>query len=227
MSFQDYQRKTRPPWLLQPAGLAWSDGTAAVKDELAADAVSAVKARFPEHAPPDALASLGAERGVVRGQSETDAQYAARVVSVWDRKAFAGSPLGLLRELASLGYNGMHLMCVLQGDYSIDGSGNLVIGWLSVGSWTVDAYRSRWNKFQVLFTYPHPWVSVGLPASDSAEVNRLRKLVKDWAPGFATCEGIVVQTSAGMLWGYPDDGRYWGSNNGSTWGSRCSTVTVW
>lgn len=229
MSFKSYQRVTRPPWLLGPVGTEWSDGTAAPKDELAADATSAVKCRMPTLAPWDALALLGSERGVRRGPHETDEQYAQRVLDAWTLKQAVGTAFGILREFWDMGYRGMHVLTVLGDHFSLDANGALVSERLNPGSWAIDATPRIWSKFQVLFAYPHPWVSSGMPASDSAEVKQLRQIVEDMAPAFATSGGIVVQTSAGNLWGWPPSGRTlgnWGTGK-TTWGSGNSTVTIW
>lgn len=213
--YRRYQRATRPPWLLQPQGEAWSDGTAELKDELAEDLLAAVQARLVELAPWDALTLLGTERTIARAPADTDAQYAARVRGAWDLWALGGTAHGVLRALFDFGYRGMHLMAVNGGaDTSLDGSGNPVIAQL--GSWSIDATLTFWSKFQVLFTWPLPWGTV--PDSGSAEVASIRRAVRDWAPGFVT-SGIAVQTAAGQLWGWPR--RTWGtwsvwSNDGAS-----------
>jgi hypothetical protein len=214
-TYRRYQRATRPPWLLQPQGEAWSDGTAEIKDEFAEDLLAAVQARLVELAPWDALVLLGTERSIARAPDDTDAEYAARVLDAWNLWTLGGTAHGVLRALFDFGYRGMHLMAVNGADTSLDGSGEPVIAQL--GSWSIDATLAFWSKFQVLFTWPLPWGSV--PDSGSAEVASIRRALRDWAPGFAT-SGIAVQTAAGQLWGWPR--RTWGA--GGTWNNGGASV---
>jgi hypothetical protein len=216
--YKKYQRNTRPPWLLQPAGEAWSDGTAAIKDECVVDVIAAVKERMPCFASWDALDKLGTERQIYRGRADTDAEHAARLLAAWGTWAWAGSSRGILSALWDLGYRGMRVVSVNGTDASLEDAGAIVMGqW---GSWSTDATLAFWSKFQVLFAYPHPWVSTGMPSTGSAEVTRLLRLVHDMAPGFATFAGIVVHTTAGQLWGWPR--RTWGE--GGTWNNGGASV---
>jgi len=128
-------------------------------------------------------------------------------------------PVQLARQLAQAGVRRLDIVdltAALAAGH--EDAGTIVMGqW---GSWSTDATLAFWSKFQVLFAYPHPWVSTGLPSSGSAEVTRLLRLVHDMAPGFATFAGIVVQTTAGQLWGWPR--RSWGE--GGTWNNGGASV---
>lgn len=219
MSYQDYQRLQRPPWLLGPNGVAFSDGTAAPKDELAEAGKAAVKASMPDYAPADALPLLGDERQVVRAAADTDANFAARLKAAWLNWAWAGTAYGLLRAVWDLGYKTPRILTVRGNDFSLDANGALVTARLPSGSWAVDATPAFWSKFQVLFPAPHPWAPGAPPASNSAEVARLKALVEAWKPAHAMCAGIVVMTG-GELWGSPTG--TWGA--AGNWGGASAVV---
>lgn len=113
-----------PPSLMLPGGQAVVGATGDLKDNLADRAKLAVLARFPLVAPPDALAEIGLERSILRGPSETDAQYAVRCQNAWQTWPFAGTPFGLLLTLFTLGYPDVYLMPVRGGHLKLNAARN-------------------------------------------------------------------------------------------------------
>lgn len=106
------------PWLV--AGL---NGTADVTsygtviDQQIALTKLAIKARFPDDAPADALVHIGHERGLIQGgsiagSSESNADFATRLKTAWDTAwPYAGTPLAILLQLYySLSYTNVAIV---------------------------------------------------------------------------------------------------------------------
>lgn len=74
-------------------------GLASMFDAACDAAVWAVMARHVTEAPRDALALLGADRTLVRGPTETDAQWRLRLQDAWTAWQNAGSKVGLLSQI--------------------------------------------------------------------------------------------------------------------------------
>lgn len=66
-----------PSWLFGPV----TQSHATILDESVARVRAGLEARFPSRAQPDANALTGADRGIPRGRSETDAHYAQRLIA--------------------------------------------------------------------------------------------------------------------------------------------------
>lgn len=92
------------PWLTATNGANDLRSYGSVLDGLASQARDAVKARLPDYAAADSLASIGSDRGLVRGPAETDANYAIRLKTAWDDWARAGTFLELLVQLHWAGF---------------------------------------------------------------------------------------------------------------------------
>jgi hypothetical protein len=222
--YQDYQRQLSPTALLSTNGAAFEAALGSVKDIELDRVFASVKARFPGIAPEDALAIIGAERGIQRGQSETAASYAARLVAAWTSWPWAGTPYGMLSAFRSTGYTNVVIAQPRGGkQFTLDANGVLVIG--GSGTWTPTYVGDPfWSRFDVLFPSPLPasWIAGGVPASNSAEANFIRALIQAWKPAHATPNRIII-VSSGKVWGYPST-QVWGAATGN-WGA--ATVTFW
>lgn len=217
--YQRYQTQLAPPWLQGPTGASWLRGVGDAKDELEFRTREAVKARFPSHAPKDALARLGADRALDKGVTETEAQYRARLRDAWSLWPWAGTFTGMLRALALAGYTGVYIVGGTGRYATLDGGGNLVVGDgapLSIGT------SPLWNAIRLVFpTVPAGWIPT-LPGEFSDEVNNIRRIVMKWKSAVALFEGITVIQS-GRTWGFPLT-MTWGQP-GLTWGG--SVITSW
>lgn len=233
--YQDYQAKLSPTALLRPNGAAFEAAFGSVKDAQLDRDIAAVKAKYPNVAPSDALSIIGADRGIPRGQSETDAAYAARLVNAWNTWPWAGTPYGMLQAFRATGYTNVFI-CQPNGgkEFTLDANGNLVTTALAGGVWqnlslaspyTAPLRQTFWSIFDVLFPAPLPASWGGgatVPASGSAEANFIRSIVSAWKPGHAICGRIII-VKTGKVWGYPTT-QVWGAATGN-WGS--STTDVW
>src|ERR1700738_4524064 len=92
--YQDFQKAISPTALLQPQGAAFEAAQSSVKDALLERCIQAVKAKYPNVAPADALAIVGADRLTPRGPGESDSAYAARLLNAWNVWPWAGTAYG-------------------------------------------------------------------------------------------------------------------------------------
>jgi len=213
-SYKDYLTDILPPWLRDPAGEAWPRSTGDALDDALDRFKAAVRSRLPaadaKYTPPsDALAAIGGERQLERSLLDTDATYQARLANAWATWGYGGTANGLLQALWDLGYKRPKL-CITNGlMYSLDGSRSLVLTTLQAGSW-LSSWPSKWNRFDVLFVPTLPLTADGaasnwptaVPASNSDEINALRRIIRRWKPASAVCNSIVIVT-AGRVLGYP------------------------
>ena len=85
---------------------------------------------------------------------------------------------------------------------------------LPARSWACDAtLPAFWSKFVVFFP-SDPWYPES-PAYNDARIDQVRRLVKRWKPGLATCADIAALV-AGRSWDYPWTDRTW-DGQGGTW----------
>jgi len=224
--YQDYHKTLSPTALLNPNGAAFEAAQGSLKDALLERCLQAVKAKYPNIAPADALSIIGADRQMHRGGSETDAAYAARLLNAWNVWPWAGTAYGLLQAFWSTGYKNVVLAQVRGGkQFTLDSNGLLVASSTTPPSWTPTYVGDPfWSRFDVVFPAPllASWVSGGVPASSSNEANLIRALIAAWKPAHATCNRIVIVTG-GKVWGYPAT-QLWGAATGN-WGS--GTTVVW
>jgi len=94
-----------PPWLQAARARALMAGLGSGLDEAVARLTTGVLARFADRAPEDALALLGAERGLSRYPGESGDAFRARVLGVWSFWVWAGTEIGVRTAIGQLGYN--------------------------------------------------------------------------------------------------------------------------
>jgi hypothetical protein len=196
-----------PAWLSRPAGKAWLGAFGDQKDWLTELTKQAVKARCADVAPSDALPLIGAERQLVRGVTETEADFRARILAAWDLWQYGGTAYGLLRALVTAGYPGPVIQT--QGSaqqFQLDSGGALVVQSLTPPMHLGGTPSELWSDFGIVIPKPWParWGGVAL-ADGTNEQKTFAAMVASWKPAHARCVKIVVQ-----------DGNLWGSG-GLTW----------
>ena len=82
----------------------------------------AVKARFPDYAPSDALPYIGSDRGLIQGPTETTADFITRLKTAWDDWARAATPLELLVQLYWARFPGAIIIQQNGQAYSLSGA---------------------------------------------------------------------------------------------------------
>lgn len=105
--FRDTVNRFLPVWLAERPGgfmgktvgyrFVWT--IAAMFDDLAEVAIEALQAPWPGQGTPDAFPLIGRSRAMIRGQGESDAAYAARLVTWLDRARQWGSMLAIARSV--------------------------------------------------------------------------------------------------------------------------------
>lgn len=98
-TFRDMVAAISPSWLQGFVGLRFMYSMAIQFDAIADAAAYAVRARFPDLAPPDAFPYLANDRQIEQGFQEPQTSYATRLTQWLDRWSHVGSPFGLLMAI--------------------------------------------------------------------------------------------------------------------------------
>ncbi len=245
-SFRTIRRFLAPRWLTEGEGGLVGYALDLVKDAFVRRLELGHLARFPQNGPDgetgptDALIALGRDRRVVRGLDETDAAYAARLVTwLTDRKT-AGNPYTLMRQLAA--YTGSSNGCSFR---TVDNSGNwysrsatgVETASLATGNWNWDGNTAAWSRFWVIIYPGTLWTSTGDTWGDDGEwgdadstwggttiteeqTRTLQAIVADWKPAGTKCETIILALdSASFSPAAPEPDGTW-----NYWGNRLTTA---
>ncbi len=102
--YSDFERETAPPWLQGPWARRWFYVSGLMKDAWREVAKSAVKARFVELAPRDALAPLLRDYALDEPYNEPEAVTRSRIARAWATWGQAGTKAGLVAALHTAGY---------------------------------------------------------------------------------------------------------------------------
>jgi hypothetical protein len=151
--FVNYILELVPPRLvLRRKSKAFLQGMADSLDRAEYLADQGVRQRFPELASPSALASLGNERGIPRGPSQTSAQYADAVRRAWEIWPTAGTGAGLNQRLIDAGYPNALVATQTRQWYK-----NGVQTQRPVGEWLIDHNPlGSWSRFVVVLPPAFP-----------------------------------------------------------------------
>jgi hypothetical protein len=95
-TFRDMVAAISPSWLQGYTGSRFMYSMAIMFDALSDLSAYAVRARFPDLAPPDAFVYLANDRQIEQGFQEPQPSYAISLTQWLDRWAHAGSPWGLI-----------------------------------------------------------------------------------------------------------------------------------
>ena len=187
--FITYEVAISPTWLQRHWGEAWTLVQAVVKDAMISGAKDAVKARFIEFAPEDALTKLGIERQLPKVTSETVAAYRLRLLAAWDTWSFAGTKIGVVSALTVLGYT---------------------VTLLENADWTPDFAVNDWWRFWVFLVPTVPFVDDGSPAT-LAKIADIRNTIALWKAAHALLIDLVVLPAGAELWDFPTPVGAWDS----------------
>lgn len=255
-NFRKSRKRLAPRWLTEGEGELVGYSLDVVKDAFIERLRLGFLARLPENgpngetAPVDALEAMGRDRGLKRGLSNTDAEYAERLknwLNVWKT---AGNPYTLMGQLAAyLGPLPSFRTVDVRGNwYSRDADGT-ESAILDEGNWDWDgADLARWSRFWVVI-YPNGlWTSVDDWADtdlDWAEADHtwgttatnehvagVKSIIQDWKPAGTRCVDIIIALdSASFDPSTPEpDGTYgrWSKTvDGIRVASRLSTARYW
>jgi hypothetical protein len=87
-----------------PVGQLEAACNGAIVDNYVALLKTAVKAKFPDTAPVDALPHIGNDRGLVQGANESNTSFVSRLIDAWGQWSRAGTWTGLLEQLYYFGF---------------------------------------------------------------------------------------------------------------------------
>lgn len=213
-------RKLVPSWAqddAEGAPVLYSLGL--LCDAVLEHAWHALIARFPHHAPSDAVSLIARDRKLVQGIDETQAAFADRLVTWLDEHRVRGNPYALMRQLRGYCNAAVRVRTVdRRGNwYTIEADGtygyrgpaenpSTAFGW----DWDGGAL-DRWARFWVVI-YPtalgEPWdrppswgdpgLVWGAPGATWGstatvdEVEAVRRIVRDWKPAGTRCEHIII-----------------------------------
>jgi len=152
-----------------------------------------LEARFPSRAQPDALALIGADRGIPRGRTETDAHYAQRLIA-WRYPRghrVRGSAFALLSQVSEY-FGRLHCFTIdvklNRHDRSIDGSEQFSYG----APWNWDGTTDPKGRFWVVLL---PLTPLEYTRDDVVAIRALFTGPCPWKPGGTMQEWAIVSTT--------------------------------
>lgn len=228
MTYVPWLTSLLPASLSGPWSLRWCTAIGETADDLAARAKLAVKVRFPELAPVDALPYLGADRALPQMPGEPAEVYRARITAAWSTWYWAGTSRSIREALVLYGLHGVSVV-----PHRV---------------WRIDGDAARWARFRVYVTgyaasgehlsgalTSGAWIGTGLGVEPlrsgefrSGEfvsgtrtrpelTDALRGLVRLWSPARDRCAAIV------FTWGGAISGAFLSGTTPS--GGPCDVVS--
>lgn len=217
-TFRDRLRQLTPPWLQtgNAEKLLYAMG---IQLDVFADALLAgVRARFPgQYNPPDTLPLIGRERRIVRGPSETDDSYAARLIRWLDDHRRRGGPYAMLAQLhAYFSPNAfvIDLVYVSGRRYKMNAAGAVT---REDTAYSADGDPAQWSRWWLYFYTD----SFALPLS-AADKAAAALVPREWNAGHCLGTIVIVPTGA-EFWNYPL-GHVW--NEAGTWNTTTPSESI-
>jgi hypothetical protein len=221
MDYREYQVATSPAWQQQgPTGPAWNESLGLMKDAYGAGSRLAVKCRFPQFAPSDALDGIGATLQIERLYAQNDAAYVGQMMRAWVSWQQAGTVPGMIARMQDFG---LANVAVWEAWYWSDGNPgyyftitcSLPMPWnsypLADGTWGDGDATKKWSDGGV-------WAS-GIPV---AWRQQLKATITKWKPTHTVCAAVIVNLNTGRIWGL--SGGKWG--DGSFWSAGGNTLFI-
>ncbi len=193
-TFEAWQPSLHPTALRGTWGGRWGAALGAKKDELLALSKEAVKARFVDISPDDALPRLGADRAILRAPRETLDDYRLRLAGAWEAWAWAGTRYGIGRAVGLLGYGYPAIVTVRD------------LPW--------GPLLPRWARLRVIYTGRAmwgggPWGSWAFGALEKQDIETLTELeirallrptLRQWINARDRVEDVII-ARGNALWG--------------------------
>lgn len=212
--FTNIFRKMAPRWLTEGDGELVLTTLGLLEDALVERTRQGIKARFPQEAPSDALAPLGRDRRIIRGISESDEDYAARLLRWLDDWKVAGNPYALMGQIRAYCGVDMRTRTVdTRGNwYTIEADGTRSYS-LAQANWDWDGDADKWSRFWVILYPPaelwtisgqwgngalwssgkwgNPGATFGTTATPE-QIRSIRSIIADWKPAGTRCPYVIV-----------------------------------
>lgn len=236
-AFHDWYAGLPIPWLVSGTnGQAEANGWPLVVDNQVGLLDAARKVAYPDYTPSDALPHLGADRGLIQGLTETDANFRIRVKDAWSQWSRAGTALAVLEQLYYFGLSGVtwyqqnglkytlsspptagqdptSLLVATATETLTNDLTSTVAPYRTIPAGTAwfafDGNTDLCNRFMITAT---SWPGT------SADLGKLQRIIMTFRPN-AICVGVNVSYS-GRAWGI--GGITWG--DGGTWGGSLTQI---
>lgn len=205
--FADRVRDFIPVWMTRSVGFRFLLSMVLLFDVGAQILLEGLDARFPGVGTPTALPLIGRSRGLVRGMSESDAGFAARLITWLDRWRLAGTQRALARALQDY-LTGAPMIRVVNRagvmtTLAANGGGytTQTVAW----NWDGTSHPSRaafWSELFVI-VYSPPWAIAGplgtnIP-SDSGigqlvprvDVDAIKGILSDWKSAHTYVRAVI------------------------------------
>lgn len=218
-TFRNALLESAPSWLRGPVSDAFLGAIGTMLDGWAEWGWYAVRARYPEEAPPDALGYIGNDRNLERGPAQTDPGYAAQLRRAFDTWRVAGNAGTVLRQLAAYftGIATPPLRAVSDGaiwhEYAY-GPPEAVTKTVVGTNWDWDGYAGTrwWRGWVILDSTDGPWAidewsddefwgdggTWGTTASYEEVISILR-IVRKWKPAHVHNVYVIVTFDPSLL----------------------------
>lgn len=212
MSFKVTILELAPRWLVNTWGGKLLRTFGGVFDVFNVQVKEGIKARFPQHAPDDALGFIGNDRSIEKGPSESLANYRLRLIGAIDANRTRGSGQQLLKQLAGYfngqGNPGLRLVSDRATWHEYNwGTGEVTK--IKVGTnWNWDGLARWWRGWIIIdgaalgIGPPAALGSMGGTLDDgaligcsgttTAEVQAIRKIAQRWKPANVHAVRIIV-----------------------------------
>ena len=122
MPYRSYQPGIQPGFLRGTYGTAWGNALGIIKDYFSDLAKQGVEQRWASFAQGEALAAIGAERGIPQGVNESTATYVESLLAAWEAWQLAGTPWAILALMNFLGYDDVYTVSQKGQIYGPSGS---------------------------------------------------------------------------------------------------------
>ena len=216
MPYDQYQVASAPPFLQRDVGERWLSCFGLLKDAAVEGAIQAVKARFIQTCPNDAVAIIGAERSLDQLVTERLPDYRARIQNAWSAWAQAGTRAGILAQIGLLGFSNV----------TIKENADWAAGVVNPAT--------DWARWWLIIDQPHPFTIVWAWGDSTVWGDPLKswgmkpyalflsllKILRTWRPAHAQLQSITFIIS-GRLWA-----GGWAWADGTTWGAQTVAIQV-
>jgi hypothetical protein len=217
--YQDYQVETSSLWLRGQHGTDWEYAFGLVKQGFLQAAKNAIKARFPELAPGDALDPIGETLQIERAFARDDNEYIAMLMRAWASWGEAGTRPGMMDVLTHAG----RLLDVDVKEAWDWNDGNpswfFTVTCAAPTPWNTDPLADgqwqdpgTWNDGGV-------WAG-GIPVVDRA---RLKALITKRKPTHSVCAAVIVVLRPGDLFYDINSGTY---DSGETYDDAAASLYI-
>ncbi len=179
--------------------------------------VQGIQARWPGVGTPTALPMIGRSRGILRGQADTDATYAAKLRGWLDRWRTAGTAYAICRELHEWLGNGPRVRVITRSGHwtTIETDGTVT---RTTAAWDWDSVSNPersgfWSDIWIVI-YPTQWAASGTWGDGSlwgdnsngfghdvtvAEYDAVRFLIRTWKAAHTRVRCVIWTSDTALF----------------------------